>query len=168
VTRRRNRPYVGSARMRGFTLIELMVSLALLASLAAVALPMTELSARRSEEQQLRQGLRDIRGAIDAYKRAADDGRIEKGFDASGYPPDLEVLERGVEDKKNINGGNIYFLRKLPRDPTCDCPDTEAAQTWRLRSYDSASDAPQSGADVFDVTSMNTEEGLNGIPYSEW
>jgi general secretion pathway protein G len=153
---------------RGFTLIELMVALALLATLAAAMLPMAELTARRSREQQLRQSLRDIRGAIDAYKQASDEGRIEKHLDDSGYPPNLDVLESGVQDKKKMNGGAIYFLRRLPRDPTCDCAGTPAAQTWRLRSYDSPFDAPQSGADVFDVSSMNSEEGLNGIPYDQW
>jgi general secretion pathway protein G len=154
--------------LRGFTLIELMVALALLATLAAAVLPAIELTARRSREQQLRQSLRDIRRAIDAYKQAADEGRIEKRLDESGYPPNLEVLESGVPDKKKVSGGAIYFLRRLPRDPTCDCADTPAAQTWRLRSYDSAFDAPQAGADVFDVSSMSDEKGLNGIPYDQW
>jgi general secretion pathway protein G len=157
------------ARMRGFTLIELMVALALLATLAMAILPMTELATRRGQEQQLREALRDIRGAIDAYKDAADDGRIEKAFDSTGYPPDLDVLAAGVTDKKSVNGAKIYFLRKLPRDPMCvDCENTPTAQTWRLRSYDSAHDAPQAGADVFDVSSTNSKEGLNGIPYDQW
>ena len=156
------------ANSNGFTLIELMVSLAILASLAAALLPMTELMARRSQEQTLKEGLRKIRGAIDAYKQASDDGDIAKVVGATGYPPDLEVLQTGVVDKKNINGGKRFFLRRLPRDPTCNCPDTSAAETWQLRSYDSAFDAPQAGADVFDVSSMNTKEGLNGIPYNQW
>ncbi|MDB5774603.1 MAG: ral secretion pathway protein GspG [Herbaspirillum sp.] len=165
----RRRGGAALARMRGFTLIELMVSLALLATLAMAVLPATELAARRDQEQQLRQALRDIRGAIDAYKTAADEGRVEKIFDASGYPPDLDILESGVTDKKSVKGGKLYFLRKLPRDPMCrDCEGTPAAQTWRLRSYDSAHDAPQAGADVFDVSSTNSEEGLNGIPYEQW
>ena len=154
--------------VRGFTLIELMVSLAILASLAAALLPMTEFMARRQQEQQLRDGLREIRNAIDAYKQAADDGAIEKMLDASGYPASLEVLQAGVPDKGNVNGGKRVFLRRLPRDPMCNCPDTPAAESWQLRSYDSAFDSPQSGEDVFDITSTNTEEGLNGIPYNQW
>ncbi|KAF3998386.1 type II secretion system protein [Glaciimonas immobilis] len=154
--------------MRGFTLIELMVSLAILAALAGALLPMTELMARRSQEQQLREGLRTIRGAIDAYKQASDVGDIAKPMGESGYPPNLEVLVTGVPDKNNLNGGKRLFLRSMPRDPTCNCPDTPAADTWQLRSYDSAYDAPQSGADVFDITSTNIKEGLNGIPYNQW
>ncbi|PUA18843.1 type II secretion system protein [Glaciimonas sp. PCH181] len=154
--------------VRGFTLIELMVSLAILASLAAALLPMTEFMARRHQEQELRDGLREIRTAIDAYKQAADDGAIEKMLDASGYPANLEVLQTGVANKENVNGGKRVFLRRLPRDPMCNCPDTPAAETWQLRSYDSAFDSPQSGEDVFDITSTNTEEGLNGIPYNQW
>lgn len=157
-----------AVRPNGFTLIELMVSLAILASLAAALLPMTELIARRSQEQALREGLREIRSAIDAYKQASDDGEIAKVLGASGYPPDLEVLVSGVPDKKNLNGGKRVFLRKLPRDPNCNCADTAAAETWQLRSYDSAFDAPQEGDDVFDVMSKNTKEGLNGIPYNQW
>ena len=158
----------GAGYVTGFTLIELMVSLALLALLAVATLPMTELTLRRSQEQQLRQALRDIRHAIDAYKQASDDGRIAKGLNDSGYPPNLEVLETGVANKHKLNGGNNYFLRKIPRDPMCDCPDMPAAQTWRLRSYDSPFDAPEEGADVFDVTSMNTQKGLNGVSYDQW
>lgn len=155
-------------RMRGFTLIELMVALALLATLAAAVMPMIELRARREREQQLRVGLRQIRTAIDAYKKAVDEGRIEKKLDESGYPPSLEILETGVQDKKKLDGGAIYFLRRLPRDPTCDCADTPAAQTWRLRSFDSPPDAPAAGADVFDVSSTSQEKGLNGIVYEDW
>lgn len=153
---------------RGFTLIELMVALALLATLAAAMLPLIEHHAKREREQQLRAGLRRIRGAIDAYKQAADEGRIEMKMDETGYPPNLEVLESGVQDKRKLDGAAIYFLRRLPRDPMCDCADTPAAQTWRLRSYDSAPDAPRAGADVFDVGSSSDDIGLNGIPYADW
>ena len=102
------------ARSNGFTLIELMVSLAILASLAAALLPMTELMARRSQEQALKEGLRDIRSAIDAYKQASDDGEIAKVLGATGYPADLSVLVSGVPDKANLNGGKRIFLRSLP------------------------------------------------------
>ena len=90
----------GRRRARGFTLIELMVAMSLLALLATVALPLTDLVKRRSDEAELRRVLVVIRSALDAYKAAADDGRIERSVDASGYPPDLRALVDGVEDKK--------------------------------------------------------------------
>lgn len=152
----------------GFTLIELMVSLALLGALAVAVLPVSEMMMKRRQEQLLRQSLRDIRHAIDAYKHAADHGWIDKVMDESGYPPDLNVLVNGVADKRSLQGGSLYFLRRIPRDPMCDCPATDAAGTWQLRSYDSPPDAPQAGADVFDVSSRSTQEGLNGIAYDQW
>ena len=83
-------------RRGGFTLIELMVALAIVGILAAGLFPLSELNARREREQELRRGLREIREAIDAYKRATDEGRVAKAADASGYPPNLEVLVAGV------------------------------------------------------------------------
>lgn len=153
---------------RGFTLIEMMVSLALLATLAVAALPLLATSARREQEMQLQRALREIRQGIDAYRQAVAEGRIEKRVDDSGYPPSLAALVDGVADRKDPNGARIYFMRRIPRDPMCDCPAREAIDTWRLRSYDSPPDAPRAGRDVFDVTSSSDAEGLNGIPYSAW
>lgn len=147
--------------MKGFTLIELMVTLTILALLASVALPLAELGVQRSKESELRQTLRQIRGAIDAYKRAADDGRIERSADASGYPPSLAALAEGVEDKKKTDGSKLYFLRRVPRDPM-------SGEDWGLRSYESSADSPQPGKDVFDVYSHSEETGLNGVPYTQW
>ena len=147
--------------MKGFTLIELMVTLTILALLASVALPLAELGVQRSKESELRQTLRQVRGAIDAYKRAADDGRIERSADASGYPPSLAALAEGVEDKKKTDGSKLYFLRRVPRDPM-------SGEEWGLRSYASPADSPQPGKDVFDVYSRSEETGLNGVPYRQW
>ena len=147
--------------MKGFTLIELMVTLTILALLASVALPLAELGVQRSKESELRETLRQVRGAIDAYKRAADDGRIERSADASGYPPSLAALAEGVEDKKKTDGSKLYFLRRVPRDPM-------SGEEWGLRSYASPADSPQPGKDVFDVYSRSEETGLNGVPYRQW
>jgi general secretion pathway protein G len=145
--------------MKGFTFIELLIVVAILALLASVALPMAEVTVQRNKEQDLRRSLREIREALDAYKRAADEGQIERGADKSGYPPTLAVLAEGVADKKS--GQTVYFLRRVPRDPV-------SGEDWGLRSYKSPPGAPQPGDDVFDVYSRSHDTGLNGIPYKDW
>lgn len=152
-------------RAAGFSLVELLVSVAILSVLALGALPLAELTVQRAKEGELRASLRDIRSAIDAYKRAADEGRVPKPADASGYPPSLDVLVQGVVDAKDPGKKRLYFLRRLPRDPLVD---TERALDWGLRSYASAPDAPQPGRDVFDVYSQSAATGLNGVPYRAW
>jgi general secretion pathway protein G len=147
--------------MKGFTLIELLITVAILGLLASVALPLAEVTVQRGKEQELRRSLREIREALDAYKRASDDGVIEKGVGKSGYPPTLAALAEGAVDKRDPRGTRIYFLRRVPADAV-------SGEPWGLRSYASPADAPQSGDDVFDVYSKSAQPGLNGIPYREW
>ena len=134
---------------------------------AQLVVEVAELQRRRAQESELREGLRSVRGAIDAYKRAWDEGRIEKRIDDSGYPPTLDALVEGVPDIKDPKGARIYFLRRLPRDPFAD-PLLPAAQTWRLRSYASPPDAPAPGRDVFDVMSDSPGTALDGSAYRDW
>jgi general secretion pathway protein G len=148
-------------RHSGFTLVELLITVTIVALLASIALPLAEVAAQRGKEQDLRKSLREIRGAIDAYKRASEDGVIEKPADASGYPPTLAALTEGVPDKRKPDAPKVYFLRKVPADPF-------AAEGWGLRSYASPQGAPQAGKDVFDVYSQAPGNGLNGIPYRDW
>lgn len=155
-------------RQRGFTLIELVVTVAIVGILAAGAMPLAQLAAQRSQESELRAALRQIRNAIDAYKAAYDDGRIERRLGASGYPPSLEVLVSGVVDATDPEGRRLYFLRRLPRDPLHDDATVAAGQTWGRRSYASPPEAPRPGADVFDVYSLAAGSGLNGVAYREW
>jgi general secretion pathway protein G len=151
----------------GFTLIEMVVVVALVGILAAAAHPVVELGVRRTKELQLRQSLRQLREAIDAYKRATLEGRIKAAADASGYPPSLEALVDGVPVADSPQSRKLYFLRRMPRDPFA-APEVPAASTWRLRSADSPPDAPQPGRDVFDVMSKAEGTGLDGTPYRSW
>ncbi|HMT80501.1 MAG TPA: type II secretion system protein [Azonexus sp.] len=153
---------------RGFTLIELVITVAIVGILAMTAMPMIEMTARRQKETELRAALREIRTGIDAYRRAVEDGKLEKKADESGYPHRLEDLANGVDNVQDPNKGKIYFLRRLPRDPFATDPDLSAAQTWGKRSYASPPDQPLEGADVFDVYSLAKGNGLNGVPYREW
>ncbi|WP_047393400.1 type II secretion system protein [Chitinibacter sp. ZOR0017] len=155
-------------RQSGFTLIELMVTLTILAVLATVALPLSQVAATRYREDELRRSLTQIRDAIDQYKLAVEAGKVNKSLEDSGYPPTLDVLVEGVKDLKDPGGRKIYFLRRMPRDPFCDCPSKNNAQTWGLRSYASPPDAPAEGRDVYDVYSLSSNVGLNGVPYRDW
>ncbi|MGY1488801.1 type II secretion system protein [Methylobacillus pratensis] len=155
-------------RQAGFTLIELVVTLTIVSILASALIPLGQWSVKRQQEAELRQALRDIRSAIDAYKKAVEDGKIIVNADASGYPPSLEVLANGVPDASSEKKRLIRFLRRLPRDPMFPQKDVPAQDTWGRRSYASPPDAPQAGVDVFDVYSLSTGTGLNGIAYREW
>jgi general secretion pathway protein G len=148
-------------KKNGFTLIELLITVAIVALLASVALPLAEVTVQRNKEKDLRQTLREVRTAIDAYKRAADEGAIEKAADATGYPPTLAVLVDGVKDKRKTDGTKIFFLRRIPPDPM-------SGEEWGLRSYASPASEPQPGKDVYDVYSKSPDTGLNGVPYREW
>lgn len=154
-------------RGRGFTLIEMLVVLAMLGVLASAARPLLELSAQRSSEQELRLALRTLRGALDAYKRAADAGSVLQGPEDSGYPADLKLLVDGVPDAKSPNGRKLYFLRRLPRDPFAPA-ELPAAETWGLRAYDSPVDDPRAGKDVYDVHSRSERKALDGSRLKDW
>lgn len=152
---------------RGFTLIELMITVAIVSVMVSVAMPLAQLAVQRAKEQDLRVALRQIREGIDAYKRAADEGRVTRRADETGYPRQLDALVDGVEDLRSPDHRKIYFMRRLPRDPFADQVQPPA-ESWGKRSYASPPDAPADGIDVYDVYSRATGVGLNGIPYREW
>ena len=152
----------------GFTLIELIITVTIIGILSTAVLPLVQITAQRAKEHELRLALRKIRTAIDAYKTASEEGRISMRANETGYPPTLEILATGAEDAKDPKKKKIYFLRRIPRDPMAVDPELTAAKSWGRRSYASPPDEPKSGDDVFDVYSMSTATGLNGVRYREW
>jgi general secretion pathway protein G len=108
-----------------------------------------------------------IRDAIDAHKKAFDDGKLNLPPEKNGYPPSLDVLVNGAP----TSGGRLKtlkFLRRLPRDPMNLNPALSDAETWGKRSYASEADNPLEGEDVYDVYSLSEKSGLNGIAYRRW
>lgn len=152
----------------GFTLIEMMVTLAIIAVLATLVVPMAQISVQRSKEQELRLALREIRNAIDAYKRASDEGRLPRDSNSNGYPASLQILVDGVGDDKHPKRQKIRFLRRLPRDPMFPDVSVDAEKTWGLRSYSSEAGDPKEGSDVYDIYSRSPLPGLNSVPYRVW
>lgn len=147
----------------GFTLIEMLVTLTILAILASATLPLAKIAVKRQEEIELRRCLRQIRTAIDEYKKLADQGKIKVEENTYGYPPDLETLVKGVEIKTEEETKLVKFLRRIPKDPMTDSYD------WGLRSYQ---DEPDSnvwgGENVYDIYTKSSEKALDGTPYRNW
>ena len=143
----------------GLTLVELIVTVTILAILASAAVPVYKLELKRNKERELRRDLWEMRDSIDHYKDAADKGAIQTKVDSQNYPPDLETLVTGVD----IQGKKVKFLRRIPVDPMTGKPE------WGLHSMQ---DDPKSdsygGQSVFDVYSKSTGTALDGTKYSDW
>lgn len=149
-------------RQRGYTLVEAVVVAAVLAILAAAALPVVTFTVTRNKEADLRHHLRTMREAVDEYKRYTDNGLIPVELGSDGYPPELEVLVEGVDIVGQVDMQK-RFLRRIPVDPM-----TGEAE-WGLRSYQDEPDSTSwSGENVYDVYSLSEGVGLNGVPYSQW
>ncbi|HEU5341782.1 type II secretion system protein [Edaphobacter sp.] len=144
---------------RGLTLVELIITVAIVAILATAVLPIARFQVKRQKERELRRDLWEMRDAIDRYKDAADKGAFQVKADSLGYPPDLQTLVDGVD----IQDKKVKFLRRIPIDPMTG--DTD----WGLRSnQDDADTDTWGGQNVFDVHSKSTGTALDGTKYSTW
>ena len=156
----------------GFTLIEMVVVVAIVGILATAALPLQQMALRRSQEAALREGLRSLRGALDAHRRAVESRQIAAGADGTPWPATLDALVRGLPlvdetGQPRSDGSRLYLLRRLPREPFAD-PALPAAETWALRASNSPPEAPAPGRDVFDVGSRSEAMALDGSRYRDW
>jgi general secretion pathway protein G len=155
-------PIMTRSDRRGFTLIELMVSIFIIAILVGLALPLAKNSIKREREFELRQDLRDMRTAIDKYKDASDRGLIMAKVDTEGYPETLQVLVDGVQIVGQVDK-KLKLLRRIPKDPMTNSTE------WGLRSYqDDPKNTAWGGQDVFDVYTKSGGTGLDGIKYKDW
>jgi len=146
----------------GFTIAEMVIVCAILAVLAAAVVPLVHTTRKRTKEMELRAHLREMRYAIDEFKRYSDAGLLPVDLGSDGYPPDLETLVEGVDVVGQVDY-KARFLRRIPVDPM-----TGEAE-WGLRSYQDEPDSTSwGGENVYDVYSLSEGVGLNGVPYEEW
>ncbi len=150
---------IRKASERGLTLVELLVTVAILSILASAAIPVARFQIKREKERELHRDLWMMRDAIDHYKDAADRGAFQTKVDSQNYPPDLETLVTGVD----VQGKKVRFLRRIPIDPMTGQAD------WGLRSMQDDPDSDSSGGQsVFDVHSKSTGTALDGTKYADW
>jgi general secretion pathway protein G len=144
----------------GFTLAELVMVVALVAVLSTIALPVAKFTVKRQKEAELRLALRQVRTAIDEYKRLSDQGLIPIKLGGEGYPEELEELVEGVEIVGQAT--KHRFLRRIPIDPM-------TREEWELRSYQDDPDATSwGGENVYDIRTTSEGVALDGTNYSDW
>ena len=151
---------------RGFTFVEMLVVVALVAVLASAVMPLAKVTIQREREAELRRALREMRTAIDKYKDAVDMGLIgstDIRAGSEGYPPDLDTLVEGVTKANDATGIKLKFLRRIPMDPITHSTD------WGMRSYQDKPDATTwGGQNIYDVYSKADGVALDGTKYRDW
>ncbi|MGB6338360.1 MAG: type II secretion system protein [Candidatus Aminicenantaceae bacterium] len=160
---------LSAIRKKGFTLVEMLVTLTIVSILALAILPLAKTAVKREREITLKRNLRMMREAIDAYKKLADEKAFEFDEDTEGYPPDLETLVEGIEAKMEANEDNeevtkvIKFMRRIPKDAMTNSYD------WGLRSYQDDPDSDiWGGENIYDVFTKSPGTALDGTKYKEW
>lgn len=155
----------------GLTLIELLVTLAILSILAAAALPYAELTVRRDKELELRRSLREVRSGIDAFHDDWIAGRISHGESIAsedGYPRRLQVLVDGA-DTGHAGKSKRRYLRRIPRDPFAETATLPPAEQWKIRGYQDDADALSwNGRDVYDIHSASPAQAIDATNYRDW
>jgi general secretion pathway protein G len=154
-------------KTKGFTLVEMLVTLTIVSILALAILPLAKTAVKREKEITLRRNLRMMREAIDAYKKLADEKAFEFEEDTEGYPPELEILVEGIEATIEVDGQEVTklvkFLRRIPKDPMTNSFD------WGLRSYQDDPDSDiWGGENVYDVYTKSPGTALDGSKYKDW
>lgn len=137
---------------RGFTFIEVLVSLSILMLVASLCAPLWAVQHEREKQQQLRVALREIRDAIDAYHFAYQQGVIEPRLGSDGYPRSLKELVEGVPDVSRPDGHMMYFLRRIPFNPYSSGAKLE--EHWEEVPY---RETRFGSAEVFDVYAAHSE-----------
>jgi general secretion pathway protein G len=152
-------PISRKLKLRGFTLVEMIVAITILMILTGMAIPLARVTIKRERERELRHSLWEMRDAIDRYKDAADRVAFQIKVGSEGYPPDLQTLVDGVD----VNGKKLRFLRHIPEDPMT------GGTEWGMRSMqdDPTSDS-WDGNNVFDVYTKSDGTGLDGTKYKDW
>jgi general secretion pathway protein G len=143
----------------GLTLIELIITVAIVGILASAALPLARFTVKREKERELRRDLWEMRDAIDRYKDAADRGGMQIKVDSLGYPPDLQTLVDGVD----VQNQKVRFLRAIPVDPM-----TKSTEWGERSNQDDADSTSWGGQNVFDVYTKSDGIALDGTKYSTW
>ncbi|MCK5377723.1 MAG: type II secretion system protein [Acidobacteria bacterium] len=145
---------------KGFTLAELVMVVALIAVLSTIALPVAKFTVKRRKEADLRLALRQVRTAIDEYKRLSDQGLIPVKLGGEGYPEELEELVEGVEIVGQVT--KRKFLRRIPVDPM-------TKDEWVLRSYQDSWDSTSwGGENIYDLHTSSEGVAIDGTKYSDW
>jgi general secretion pathway protein G len=152
---------------QGFSLLELLIAMAIMALLVGMAVPVLRNSIKRQREAELRSALRTMRTAIDAFKRDAQQGTFSlleaDRFDPKTfYPKNLDYLVEGMKTQ-GLGDKTIRYLRRIPYDPM-----TKSTE-WGFRSTEDAPDSDSwDGENIYDVYTKSNETALNGTRYKEW